>query len=118
MKLLSKKEGHFLNILIIFDLKIYYILIDEYPDTWLIKQVYLLEEIPNMTDFKNRIDYYINRGNYHKLNDEMMDKYKKKIKQIMLTYFEYLNPKYLVNFPDIYDGKAFHPDLIDLYKSI
>lgn len=118
MKLLAKGYGSSLDILITFDLKIYYVHIEKYPNTWLLKQVYLLEEIPNIKDFKNRVEYYINHGGYHKLTDDKMDQYRKKIKQLMHTYINFLDPQYLLNSPDIYDGTAFHPDMIDLYQSL
>lgn len=118
MKLLIKKNAQSLCLLIIYDLKLYYLYIQLIQQTLVLKQVYLLEEIPNLKEFKDRINYYQNQGGYKPLNEVKTEKYLNLVKNLMSTYVNYLDKMYLIDLPDIYNGQNFNSDFMDLYQTL
>jgi hypothetical protein len=102
--LLIKRIFQYLDLLIIFNSKIYYLKIEPIRDLWIIHQIYLLEEIPDPIEFKERIQYYTKTQGYERLN-----------KQLSIGYLLNIEHDYHL----MRDQRVqLHPDAIDLIKII
>src|SRR5438132_433223 len=118
VRLLAKRQINFLEILIIFQFQIYYLNIKVYPDLWIINKIYLLEEIPDKTELEERVHYYMTHESYKSVNKRQKTSYVTKIKQLLSLFLNVFTADELMEFDEIYIDGKFHPDLIDLSRSL
>jgi hypothetical protein len=106
-------------------LQVYYVSFDIplNENIWILKQVYLLEDLPDKS--KNRVRtrtyYYINSEKYNPVFSKKSQKqYLKKIKQSIVNMAIYMKKSDLKYFPDIYIEywSSFHDDLKRLMKHL
>src|SRR6185503_14896514 len=116
--LLIKQIFPYLDILIVFDFKIYYLKIEPMKDIWIIHQICLLEEIPDVTEFKERINHYTRTEGYEKLNKQLSVGYLINIQRWMHIYQNFMGNSRSTYLDNLYDSSQLHPDADDLIKVI
>jgi hypothetical protein len=118
VRILIKQIFTYSEILILFDLKIYYLKMENYEKHSGIVTIYLLEEIPNKDEFIGRIKYYINSENYTPLDYSISEDYLRNLHKLIFIYINFMKSEHLNLFDDLYGDGEFHPDLINLYDAI
>jgi len=114
ISILVKPNFQYLDILITFDFKIYYLKIEPLNNIWILHQLCLLEEIPDKKEFNERICYYVNHEFYKKLNEKLSLGYLINIQKWLDIYRNFIKVENFRLFYELYEGSQFHPDAIDL----
>ncbi len=110
-------RGNF-DTLIVCEQKIYYLNITSHPDMWVINEVFLMEEIPPVSELNLRLQSYQRVDNYEKVVDSQLPSYIKKLNFFLSLFLINLDHQTLMGFPNIYAQDGYHPDLIGLYQCL
>ncbi len=120
IRILQKHQNNEPNVelLVICGYQIYYLNVNLKPKMWIISQVFLLAEIPNLVELNQRLQFYIKNEYYHQLNVQQTASYLKKIYFFLSPFFNELTQTELKLFPDMYIQNKYHPDLTGLYQCL
>ena len=116
--LLYKQIFSYISLLVFIDSKIYCLKIEPKKDFLMITQIYMLEEIPNPSEIKQRLTHYIINEAYQPVKQFQTEDYLTKIKQFLEVFVNGLSKSELRKFDDLYINANYHPDLISFYKSM